>query len=218
MPPRAEIFRMSPEDVSDASDVPSATTARLLRRLADIDAACFPLASDRGVAALRASARLRRAVKIVVSYDDHPSSNPIPAAFVAYAPGSAAFHVARVATDRTVAEEATRARLRVVVGGGARETRVTRDAPRGIDERFRTRRHGALSETRVRRRRRQPDDEGFLRSRETRREHAPKTRPARKRVTIVQTVRVTNGFAGRRRFCGKTSSSRAWIDRAPDHA
>ena len=119
---------------------------------------------------------------------------------------------------RTVAEEATRARgASRRRGGGARETRVTRDAPRGIDERFRTRRHGALSETRVRRRRRQPDDEGFLRSRETRREHAPKTR-ARKRVTIVQTVRVTNGFAGRRRFCGKTSSSRAWIDRAPDHA
>jgi len=115
MPPRAEIFRMSPEDVSDASDVPSATTARLLRRLADIDAACFPLASDRGVAALRASARLRRAVKIVVSYDDHPSSNPLPAAFVAYAPGSVAFHVARVATDPNRRRRGhARAALRVV--------------------------------------------------------------------------------------------------------
>ena len=118
MPPRAEILRMSPEDVSDASDVPSETTARILRRLADIDAACFPLASDRGVAALAASARLRRAVKIVVSYDDGPSSsrNPaaddettdetgetgdptLPVAFVAYSPGSAAFSVARVASD-----------------------------------------------------------------------------------------------------------------------
>ena len=100
---------MSPEDASDARDVPSETTARILRRLADIDAACFPLASDRGVAALAASARLRRAVKIVVSYDDRPSRNPaaddetddptLPVAFVAYSPGSAAFSVVRVASD-----------------------------------------------------------------------------------------------------------------------
>ena len=208
---------MSPEDVSDASDGPSATTARLLRRGNDNDAACFPLASDRGVAALRARetqarGQDRRLARRPPEFESVSGGVRRVRARVGGVSRREGRDGSEPSPKRPRARGASRRR-----GGGARETRVTRDAPRGIDERFRTRRHGALSETRVRRRRRQPDDEGFLRSRETRREHAPKTR-ARKRVTIVQTVRVTNGFAGRRRFCGKTSSSRAWIDRAPDHA
>ena len=138
---------MSPEDVSDARDVPSETTARILRRLADIDAACFPLASDRGVAALAASARLRRAVKIVVSYDDGPSSsrNPaaddktdengetgetgdptLPVAFVAYSPGSAAFSVARVASDPNRRREGHATAALRIVEAEARARRASR--------------------------------------------------------------------------------------------
>ena len=138
---------MSPEDVSDASDVPSETTARILRRLADIDAASFPLASDRGVAALAASARLRRAVKIVVSYDDGPSSsrNPaaddktdengetgetgdptLPVAFVAYSPGSAAFSVARVASDPNRRREGHATAALRIVEAEARARRASR--------------------------------------------------------------------------------------------
>jgi ribosomal protein S18 acetylase RimI-like enzyme len=133
---------MSPEDVSDASDVPSETTARIIRRLADIDAACFPLASDRGVAALAASARLRRAVKIVVSYDDRPSRNPaaaengdaecadadptLPVAFVAYSPGSAAFSIARVASDPNRRREGHATAALRIVEAEARARRASR--------------------------------------------------------------------------------------------
>lgn len=131
---------MSPEDVSDASNIPSETTARILRRLADIDAACFPLASDRGVAALAASARLRRAVKIVVSYDDRPSLSrkpaahdetetddpTLPVAFVAYSPGSAAFSVARVASDPNRRREGHATAALRIVEAEARARRASR--------------------------------------------------------------------------------------------
>ena len=208
---------MSPEDVSDASDVASATTARLLRRLADIDAAVSPRVGG-DAPRRRASARLRRAVKIVVSYDDRRVRIRFRRRSSRTRPGRWRFTSRGSRRIRTAAEEATAARA--LQGPPAAEARAKRASRvtlprnrRAIPDAspWRSIGNSGTSSTPPTRRRR------ISRSRETRREHAPKTR-ARKRWTIVQTVRVTNGFAGRRRFCGKTSSSRAWIDRAPDHA
>lgn len=180
---------MSPEDVSDASDVPSETTARILRRLADIDAACFPRVGSRRRRARRlretqARGKDRRLVRRPPEFESETrrarrNRNRRPDAS-----GGVRRVLARVGgvfrREGRVGSEPSPRRPRdrgasYRRGGGARETRVPRLAPRGIDERVRTRRRLALSETRVRRRRRQPDDEGFLRTGETRREHDPRT-------------------------------------------